>query len=81
MKKHTRFIFLIFLLLVGITKADKQDQKEMIEKSKENGLAVIDDKICEDNRYLIKPLEEYPFDCDVLYKTKQCNGVFTVNLC
>lgn len=70
MKKHTRFIFLIFLLLVGITKADKQDQKEM-----------IDERVWEDNLYLIKPLEEYPFDCDVLYKTKQCNGVFTVNLC
>lgn len=82
MKKSRRLIFVISLLLCGFTNVYKQEHIEM-DKQKESAVSeetdrtinkILEISIWDDiqtDQYLIKPLEEYPFDCDVLYSVNQ----------
>lgn len=80
MKKSTQLIFMICVLLIGVINVNKQEHSEIIkqkgnvEKIKESAnelLKVSEWNDIQNDQYLIKPLEEYPFDCDVLYYPNQ----------
>lgn len=75
MKKSIQLIFIICMLLIGVINVNKQEHSEMIkqkgnvERIEESANELL--KVCvwndmHSDQYLIKPLEEYPFDCDVL---------------
>lgn len=75
MKKSIQLIFIICMLLIGVINVNKQEhsemikQKENVERIEESANELLKVSVWNDmhsDQYLIKPLEEYPFDCDVL---------------
>lgn len=77
MKKSTKLIVMIILLLIGMIKGNEQlnhtevifEQRVSIEGNDDLVDELLKDMLRNDmqaNQYLIRPLEEYPFDCEML---------------
>lgn len=72
MKENTRYIVMVVLLLFGIIKINEQrvDLKTMAEQK---GSVENDEETKQMDQFLIKPLEQYPFDCEVMHHSNESN--------